>query len=156
MIGKEKHKKQLVFIWLIFIIYMSLLIYFLFFAELMDRQSRPINYSYNLKLFTEIKRFIRSYERLGFYVIFLNLVGNIVGFVPFGFILPLITKRAKHWYMNILLGFTFSMWIETFQLVFRVGIFDVDDMFLNTLGSFIGFVTYFLLIHKKSHLDYLI
>ena len=30
--------------------------------------------------------------------------------------------------------------IETIQLVFKVGSFDVDDMFLNTLGGIAGYL----------------
>lgn len=32
--------------------------------------------------------------------------------------------------------------LETLQLVFKVGSFDVDDMFLNTLGAAAGYLCY--------------
>ena len=32
--------------------------------------------------------------------------------------------------------------METIQLVFKVGSFDVDDMTLNTLGAALGYICY--------------
>ncbi len=39
-------------------------------------------------------------------------------------------------------GFTWSLILETLQLIFKVGSFDVDDLFLNTLGAAFGFGCY--------------
>ena len=63
-------------------------------------------------------------------------------FMPFGFFLPEIWSRVDRWYTTTLLGAVFSLCIETTQLVFRVGSFDVDDLFLNTLGGMLGFCTH--------------
>ena len=71
---------------------------------------------------------------------FIYIVGNVLCFVPFGFILPIISRRGKHWYNTFLLSFLFSLGIETVQLVFKVGSFDVDDMFLNTVGGITGYL----------------
>ena len=32
--------------------------------------------------------------------------------------------------------------VQTIQLVFKVGSFDVDDLFLNTIGGILGFLLY--------------
>ena len=34
----------------------------------------------------------------------------------------------------------FSIGIETAQLLMKVGAFDVDDIFLNTLGGLVGYI----------------
>ena len=34
--------------------------------------------------------------------------------------------------------FVFSLIVETVQLITRTGSFDVDDIFLNTLGGIVG------------------
>ena len=60
--------------------------------------------------------------------------------MPFGFILPIISRRGKKWYNTFLLSFLMSFGIETIQLIFKVGSFDVDDMFLNTLGGIAGYI----------------
>ena len=62
--------------------------------------------------------------------------------MPFGFFLPEIWSRVDRWYTTTLLGAVFSLCIETTQLAFRVGSFDVDDMILNTLGAGLGFACY--------------
>ncbi len=61
-------------------------------------------------------------------------------FMPFGFILPIITELGKRWYNTFLLSFLMTFTIETIQLVFKVGSFDVDDMFLNTVGGIAGYI----------------
>jgi len=40
----------------------------------------------------------------------------------------------------LILSFLLTLSIETIQLVFKVGSFDVDDMFLNTLGGIAGYI----------------
>jgi glycopeptide antibiotics resistance protein len=44
--------------------------------------------------------------------------------------------------MTILLSFLFTLGIELTQLVLRVGSFDVDDIFLNTVGGILGYLAY--------------
>ena len=102
-------------------------------------------YSYNLVLFKEIRRFLVYRHILGYRAVFLNIAGNVVAFMPFGFFLPVIWQRTKHWYTTTLLGFTLSLCIETTQLVMRVGSFDVDDLLLNTAGAFAGYLVYCVL-----------
>ena len=62
--------------------------------------------------------------------------------MPFGFFLPIISRRSKKWYNTVMFGFVFSLMLETLQLVFKVGSFDVDDMLLNTLGGVIGYIVF--------------
>ena len=126
--------------WVIFIGYLVFLAYFLFFSE--DFGRTRIDYGYNLVPLREIRRFFLYSHIVGVQAFFLNIVGNVVGFMPFGFFLPVISRRSRLWYNTVLLSFLFSLSIETIQLVFRVGSFDVDDMILNTLGGILGFVCY--------------
>lgn len=129
--------------WVLFILYLLLLAYFLFFSESFGRGSHADSgYAYNLVLFKEIRRFIIYRKKLGMEAFLLNIVGNVVGFMPFGFFLPVISRRSRHWYNTLLLSFSFSLCIEVTQLVFKVGSFDVDDMVLNTLGGLLGFILY--------------
>jgi len=79
----------------------------------------------------------------------LNIVGNIVGFMPCGFFLPVISRRSRRWFNTVLLSFLFSLCIETIQLIFKVGSFDVDDMILNTLGGILGYILYKIVQHIR-------
>ena len=75
---------------------------------------------------------------------FLNIFGNVLAFMPFGFFLPVIWVRTRHWYITVLLSFAMSLLVETMQLVGKVGSFDVDDLILNTLGGVIGYLLFWI------------
>ena len=94
-----------------------------------DRPDVRQEYHYNLILFKEIKRFIIYRDQLGMKAVFLNIVGNVAGFMPFGFFLPIISRRSRKWYNTVLFGFSFSLAIEITQLVWKVGSFDVEDVY---------------------------
>ncbi len=128
--------------WILFIIYLLALSYFLFFSERYGRTGTISEYRYNLVLFTEIRRFLTYRYELGWKTVVINLVGNVAAFLPFGFILPIIIRKKTNLLELVVLSFAFSLVIETLQLVFRVGIFDVDDLLLNTLGGLIGYIAF--------------
>ena len=128
--------------WVLFILYLCFLAYFMFFSESFGRTETDREYAYNLVLFKEIGRYFRYYEVLGFGLFMINIVGNIAAFIPFGFFLPIISKRSRLWYNTVMFGFIWSLMLETLQLILRVGSFDVDDMLLNTLGAAAGYLCY--------------
>jgi glycopeptide antibiotics resistance protein len=76
-----------------------------------------------------------------------NLAGNVVGFIPFGFILPLLMKKFQRLSAVILASFCLSLTFEMLQLLFEFGSFDVDDLILNTLGGMLGYIPAKLLLH---------
>ena len=126
--------------WIMFVCYLVSLTYFMFFSDGFGRSGHA-EYAYNLVLFKEIKRFYRYRELLGMRAFLLNTLGNVLCFVPFGFILPIISRRGRIWYNTFILSILMSFFIETVQLVFKIGSFDVDDMFLNTLGGVTGYLS---------------
>ena len=62
--------------------------------------------------------------------------GNIIWFVPFGFLLKRLTRMTAG--KIIFLGFLLSLFIETTQFIFGTGVSEIDDLLLNTLGAAIG------------------
>ena len=118
------------------------LVYFLFFSEEIGRAAAGRTYSYNLKPFKEILRFWNNRESLGMLAVVLNLAGNVMAFMPFGAILPVLSRPARGAFQITMLSLEFSFLIECFQLMLRVGSFDVDDMILNTLGGFLGYLVF--------------
>ncbi len=65
-----------------------------------------------------------------------NLAGNIVMFLPFGFLADLL-GRGWSWKRELAAGFGITVFIECWQVL--VGrYFDVDDILLNTLGFLCG------------------
>ncbi len=69
---------------------------------------------------------------------------NILLFIPFGFMLPCIWKKYEGLRQTVFSGFTFSLIIELSQL-FNIRITDIDDLLMNTLGAFIGWIIFKLL-----------
>ncbi|WP_210340933.1 VanZ family protein [Alkalicoccobacillus gibsonii] len=64
---------------------------------------------------------------------------NIVMFLPLGILLPLLQDRFKHAAWTLAAAILFTLAIETFQYFTGFGVFEVDDLFNNTLGAIIGY-----------------
>ncbi len=141
-----------------FVIYMGVLFYFMFFSERYGRTITSDTYRYNLELFLEIKRFIKYRDIVGVESFVVNILGNVLVFVPFGFLVPVIRKRRMNkqssgffhrtirtfWLLICVTVFSFelSLFIETTQLITKIGCFDVDDLFMNTVGGLLGGILY--------------
>ena len=71
-------------------------------------------------------------------IIIINLFGNIIMFIPFGFLGWL---NAKYFSFKKLIVDFLSVLIimEALQYLTRLGVFDIDDLALNSLGVWIGF-----------------
>ena len=126
-----------------FVLYILVLIYFLFFADRYGQMAfAEREYHYNLVLFQEIRRFWTYREQLGFLAVAANLLGNVAGFMPFGMILPLISRNARGFFFITFSGFTLSLCVEVTQLMTKLGSFDVDDLVMNTLGTAAGYLIF--------------
>lgn len=68
----------------------------------------------------------------------LNVLLNIGLFVPLGALLPLLAGAFRKWYAALAAGFGTTLAIESAQYVLGRGMFDVDDLFTNTLGAMLG------------------
>ena len=77
---------------------------------------------------------------MSFLVLNFNVLGNVILFVPFGYIVSSYIKPKNMW-TNTIIAVIVSCTIELVQL--QIGrSFDVDDILLNTLGCIIGFLIY--------------
>lgn len=77
-------------------------------------------------------------------IFLVNIVGNIVMFIPWGFGLPLLWKKQQRVVRvarNVLL---LPLFIESCQLFIGRSV-DVDDLLLNFVGGCIGAVLYYVL-----------
>lgn len=69
-----------------------------------------------------------------------NVLGNIMLFIPFGFLSSYLLKNRKLGIVTILTLIA-SLTIETVQ--YYIGrVFDIDDIILNLLGGILGFLIY--------------
>ena len=99
--------------------------------------NRGANYggSSNLSLFSSYREAWYNFSLRGWQYIYFN----ILMFVPFGFLLPLIHKRFVTIGWTLLAALVFTAFIEIMQYLTSFGIFELDDLFNNVLGALIGF-----------------
>lgn len=136
---------------LLFFAYIIFLLYFLIFSEWYGRSGEMSEYRYNLILFQEIQRFWNHREQLG-WIAYANLVGNVVIFIPYGFFMPM-ASRYRSFFQTLFYSFGFSLLVELFQLVTKVGSFDVDDLLLNTIGGILGYLLFVICNHIRRGQD---
>lgn len=67
---------------------------------------------------------------------------NILLFVPFGILLPLLNKKTDKPYFVIPIGAASSLIIEAVQYIFKIGVFEFDDVLNNTVGVLLGYCVY--------------
>jgi glycopeptide antibiotics resistance protein len=72
----------------------------------------------------------------------INIVGNLVLFVPLGFLLPLLFERLRSFRPLLWRAAVISIVIEIAQIVTRARATDIDDVILNTTGAAIGYAIY--------------
>ncbi len=118
------------------------------FSELLIKmESTPFGTNYNLIPFKSIgeqlSHFSEGWARF-------NLLGNIIPFVPFGFLLPVVSEKINSFIKILFAGFGFLLFVEVFQFFTRLGSFDVDDIFLNMLGIFIGYLLIWFGINMRN------
>ncbi|ADU32449.1 VanZ family protein [Evansella cellulosilytica] len=100
----------------------------------------------NLSLFSTYKEAWHNFSIRHWQFVILN----IIMFVPFGILFPLLHSRFQRaiWAIGAALLFTIS--IESIQLVTAYGNFVLDDLFNNLLGAIIGYGIIIGLITLKS------
>lgn len=137
-----KNKKPLILykelLYLISIIYIMCLFYVVTFQDVSWSTS-------NFTLFKEMFRY-----EFGTKLFFHNVIGNMLMFIPFGFLISYFLKLEKP-YSIIILSFITSFTIEVTQLL--IGrVFDIDDIILNVIGGLIGFLLFYILGKIEKHL----
>lgn len=129
-----------------FILYMSFLIYLTFFDHTYGRdifQRRLIIVPFK----TIIKFLTSSYN---WKIVMINIAGNIAAFVPMGFLLPLAFDRLKSFSIVLIVVFLATLSIEVFQYIFAVGTSDIDDIMLNVLGGILGYFMMWISVRLVS------
>ncbi|WP_303861139.1 VanZ family protein [Alkalibaculum bacchi] len=127
------------------------------------KESVKFDDSYNLTLFKSINNYVKHMQNFGiinleafrylpfevirfansvFTVSFKNILGNLVLFLPLGFLTSFLIKSKK-----LISVFTYSLLfstlIEVMQYIFLTSRrADVDDVILNTVGGVLGYLIY--------------
>ena len=152
--GKEQ--KKINWIRIIFVLYIIFLIKVIIFKYPIDHMKVIVDSwqkdvileglsTANYKPFHTIRLYLKHYNTLGM-IAFSNLYGNILVFVPFGYMLPMVHQKSKNLLILLLNAVLFVAGIEIFQLFSAFGAFDVDDILLNCAGALAGGMLYKLTI----------
>ena len=137
-----------------FILYIALMLWLLF----GQRVSNDVQGGYwdelsqniNLAPFRTIGRYMdRLYNSAGKlnHQAVINLGGNVIMFIPLGFLLPFVSDRAKKLKNCFVMTFVLLILVEFVQLFTLLGSFDIDDLLLNMIGIFMGWMAY-IKIHR--------
>ena len=121
--------------------YFLLLFYVVFFLS--ERMEKDFNGIINCIPFRKVIFFFEdpdSYESVKLLSFLIELFGNIVLLMPFSFALKQLFNKqyVLKKFLSIVL-FT-SVFIEFIQYLFNIGVADIDDVILNTVGGFVGYL----------------
>ncbi len=142
---KSKIKSQdiiLIFIYIIYFLFMAKILLFknVSITEIFSSE-REISRRLVLTPFWSIMKY---YNSGNLWASLLNVVGNVVIFVPFGVYLMLYSKHKTAIKAVKTVLFT-SLSVEVVQFVLDIGIADIDDITLNVLGGLVGVGVYKIL-----------
>jgi glycopeptide antibiotics resistance protein len=129
---------------ILLIAYLGFIGYFGFISKIAGRTRSNIK-AYNLVPFYSIGKYLKVSDFSSLVEFVINILGNIIVFMPVGIFIPYLFHN-KTWAYKInfilIIGFLFSFGVESIQFIISVGVFDVDDLILNTLGALIGWKLY--------------
>lgn len=116
----------------VFIYYIILIFNMGFFARYSSVKS------YNLIPFKSI---IEIFNNSSTYSIIINILGNLLVFMPLEYFIIELFKVNKL-LINFVLSFTIILLLELAQFIFKVGVFDIDDLILCTFGMMMFYIVY--------------
>lgn len=77
-------------------------------------------------------------------------VENILMFIPYGILMPILLSACRKWYLCLLTGVISSICIETLQYMTMRGKAQIDDVLLNSAGMMIGWAIIHIIYRKKK------
>ena len=108
------------------------------FQDLLARmQEEPYGRPYNLEPFRTIQL---QWRNLNESWAQLNLLGNTLPFLPFGYLLFMSNPKKCSLLKVLLVGLMFVLLAEAVQFHTGLGTFDVDDIILNMSAIFVGYI----------------
>ncbi len=131
------------------LIYLSVLFYIVF---IQGERHQLLSWRKRINIMP-IKSLIRFYQTNPhvsrfYFIFFAETFGNILLFFPFGFLFKCLYPQ-KRFQAIVLYGLMLSIGIEVTQLLFQIGICDIDDIILNVSGAAAGVFVYDRIISSK-------
>ncbi|WP_312749962.1 VanZ family protein [Epilithonimonas hominis] len=120
-------------------VYTIWILYLLFFASF--RYSPTILFEIKTVPFETINDYTTNVIKWDKIEFIKNIFGNIILFIPYGFLGILYPKLNQFKWLFLTFFITINI-IEFSQFYFKRGYADIDDVILNTFGAAIGFLIY--------------
>lgn len=144
---RKKHVPELnvYYEWFVHLFFFYLLAVFYLTMQPFDFQipfygERIFYFDYNL--FYQLRHMASSH----LYYQMLYSLGNILLFIPFGMLTPVLFKKCRKVRFVLLFGFLFSLMIELTQGLFTLTRkATLDDIFFNTSGALIGYLIFLII-----------
>ncbi len=125
--------------------YLFSIIYIWLLFEILTKSELNSTSGINLAPFSEILRYEFGTKMFNY-----NVFGNIIIFIPFGYLIGAYVSPKKVWPV-LITTFVTSIAVEFVQL--HIGrSFDVDDIILNVIGGILGYLLYIGLSAINRHL----
>ena len=145
----RRQSKTLIIIWWLYIVLLFVFVVVKFkgsFYELSDRINSYSMHNSNYNLIP-LRSISSQLKRITQWWALKNLLGNIIPFIPFGFLLPITYRKVNSAIKVLCIGLVSILLIEIFQFFTKIGSFDVDDIILNMIGIVCGYLM-FLVINR--------
>ncbi|MFS0638903.1 VanZ family protein [Mesobacillus foraminis] len=140
MLQLSNYKKVNLFILLG--VYIAMLIYFMFFGFGRPELTEIREYRYWL-IPDSIPLWLPKQFSIDIIKLWIFALGNLLAFIPFGILVPMLFKKHIHTYFKFFVLFVFFiLCMEILQMVTYLGSFDINDIMVNTMGATIGFFSY--------------
>ena len=120
------------------------------FVLVLDQTPEPPNLVPLRGMLLMLERAIAIDHSFTRWIVAINILGNILIFVPVGFMVSVLTPLRHKGWLAFAIGLAISLTIEIVQLSFVIRVFDVDDLILNSFGAWLGFLTFLLASHIKT------
>ena len=114
--------------------------------------NRTIKDSYRMELmpfWSYRETFCNGNKALG-----IQILQNILAFIPWGILVPLLFERFRRFKHTVLSAAVLSGAIEILQLVFRCGLCELDDVMNNVLGTIIGYAIWRVAVLRGKTLGF--
>lgn len=133
---------------LLFSIYFAAMFWLLFGqrlgAERPDSYAAYLQTNTNFVPFATVKLYISLLQRTTDPYLFrhacINLLGNVILFIPLGMLLPRIFPKLRSVWRLLLLVTAVIVAVELLQFITFLGSCDIDDLILNVFGAALGWL----------------
>ena len=104
---------------------------------------KQIKSNLNLEPFHTIRLFLKVLDQQAYSAAaVINLGGNVIMFIPLGFLLPQVFPALQKFWRTALVTILIITAVEITQLFTLLGSCDIDDLILNLLGASVGYLVF--------------